>query len=176
MFENHVARQVGSVIHRLIAAAVRDDLDPQEATELVRRAWTETPLGGTTAWQARARAGLAVSVYLRRLRPAGWELLGAEVDLGGATADLVYGRRQGEALTDVFVDEIKSGRRPLEAPELADQVGRLADGGRRRWGARFAGVRVAELAHASRARFWESDGAALRPVDGPRLDNGEVAR
>jgi len=169
MFEELIASRVGQVIHRVIAAAVRDGLSEDETEDLLNRLWLEKPIGGTTAWQTRTRAHLAVSVYLRRLRPQGWELLAAEMHLGTSVADLVWCRPNRLLPTVVFIDEVKTGRRPLDAPELADQIHRLAADGDRIWGAAFGGVRVAQTMVSSQSRFWHSDGTSLSPADGPAL-------
>ena len=171
MFEEFIASKVGQVIHCVIAAAVRDGLNDDETEGLLNRLWLEKPIGGTTAWQTRTRAHLAVSVYLRRLRPQGWELLDAEMHLGTSVADLVWCRPDRFDPTTVFIDEVKTGRRPLDAPELADQVHRLSADGHRIWGSAFVGVRVAQTMVSSRSRFWHSDGTLLSPADGPALNN-----
>jgi hypothetical protein len=169
MFEELIASRVGQVIHRVIGAAVRDGLNDDETEDLLNRLWMEKPIGGTTAWQTRTRAHLAVSVYLRRLRPQGWVLLDAEMHLGTSVADLVWCRPDRFRPTVVFIDEVKTGRRPLDAPELVDQIQRLEADGHRMWGATFGGVRVAQTMVSSRSRFWHSDGTSLSPADGPAL-------
>ena len=176
MFESSVTAAVGSVIHRAIAVAVDEGLSPDETHELLRAWWKVAPIGGTTAWQTRTKATVRVGLYLRRLRPVGWELLGSEVPLGDATADLVYGRRTDGELTEVFIDEVKSGRDPLAADDLPDQVARLDAGGHRHWPGVFRGVRVATVARWSESRFWTSDGNTLSPAEGPELECGEGPR
>ncbi|MCO8127500.1 hypothetical protein NHL50_09800 [Acidimicrobiia bacterium EGI L10123] len=174
MFDNTIARQTGTIVHRLVRVAIEQDLGPDDVRGLAEAWWRENPVGGTTAWQTRTRAVLAANVYLRLLRPVGWDLLGAEQHLGSSVADLVWGLRTtaGEIVA-VFVDELKTGRDPLTEPELIDQVARLERDASEQWPGVFAGVRVAETRHASRSRFWTSDGSRLLAAQGPDL-GGEV--
>lgn len=173
MFDDDIARRVGTRIHRVIAAAVHDGLPAGQVGKLVEQWWKEAPLGGTTAWQTRNRAALAAAVYLRLLRPIGWDLIGYEIVLDGAVADLVYSRSVGGAVVEVFIDEVKTGTRVFDQPELADQVHRLEQGGTARWGAAFRGVRVSDLSRASKVGFWTSDGRTLTRSNGPVLECGE---
>lgn len=137
----------GQRIHRIIGALAtgaptRDDLFAQ-ADAL----WRAEP--ATTGVQQRSvwlRCVTASAVYFARCRPSGdWHLTGVEVDLGGAIADLVW-----SASGAVVIDEIKSGSATIASPAIADQVRRLAIGGRARFGRRFVGVRLVPLAAPAR--------------------------
>lgn len=158
-------KEVGRRVHRVIAhlAVAGDAATPDEILDVVREMWRRDPVGGSVASSARLRCSTAASVYLHRFMPQGWELVGHEVALDGAVADLVW-RSAGA----VLVDEVKTGEANLDQPKVADQVRRLAGGGAAMWGERFVGVRLVPLGAPRRSTVVTLDDAGgLVPVPTP---------
>lgn len=164
-WEARVHKEVGRRVHRVIAhlAAAGDAATPDEILDVVREMWRRDPVGGSVASSARLRCSTAASVYLHRFMPRGWELLGHEVVLEEAVADLVWCTPDA-----VVIDEVKTGEANLDQPKVADQARRLAAGGRARWGDRFVGVRLLPLGAPRRASVVTLDDAGgLVPVPTP---------
>jgi hypothetical protein len=165
-WEDRVNREVGRRVHRVVAelAASPESASPQQVLDVVRAMWLADPVGGSVASSARLRCSTASSLYLHRFMPTDWVLAGVEVRVGRAIADLVWEDASGL----VVIDEVKSGAASVDDPAVADQLARLAAGGRRRWDAEFAGVRLAPLGSPGRAVFVTVDDAdRLVPVGFP---------
>jgi len=153
-----VEAEVGRRIHRVIAELV-DRPEPVDAATVmatVAALWRRDPVGGSVASSARLRCSTSVAVYFNRFLPdATWEFAGCEVRLGRAVADLVW-RRPADGT--VVVDELKSGAVDVTDRRVADQLGRLASGGRARWAGRFAGVRLVPLGSPARTAMLDGYG------------------
>lgn len=133
----------GRRVHRLVAAALEAERDGEhfDVVAAVRTMFRAAPLGAGATHALRFRCSSAANVYLLRCRPLGWDLVGVEVRLGAAVADLVWS--DGDRFV---IDELKSGAPRARGGRVADQLTRLACGGTERWGAAFAGVRLVPLA------------------------------
>lgn len=145
--------KVGQRVHELVAAALTADAagEPFDVGAATRASFQSRPFGAGALRALRFRCSSAVTVYLLRFRPQGWTLVGTEVPLGAAVADIVWADDAGT----VVIDELKTGRRASCAdPRVAGQVERLLSGGTDRWGSRFAGVRLAPIADPTAAAFF----------------------
>jgi hypothetical protein len=150
--------------HRLIELAVAQDT--YDLTVLSRELWKLKPVGGTIASQVRTACVTQAAVYLKRVRPTAWDLVGAEVPVGRAVADLVW----TDAVSgDVVIDEIKTGGSGIDDPTVKSQVRRLHAGGQERWGDQFAGVRLIPMQALARTAVWCVDGDWLVAVADDRL-------
>jgi hypothetical protein len=156
VWEQRIDSEAGSRVHDLVGMALASGVDPFVAA---RELFRVSPIGGSLATSVRLRCASAASVYVRRCRPEGWELVGVEERLEAAIADLVFANGNR-----IFIDELKSGLASPDSARVQNQVQRLAAGGRTRWGRNFVGVRTVPL--AAPARTWFVD-AAGRPVDLP---------
>lgn len=119
-----------------IDSVIGDLLVHDEATWRLRASWIELATGLRT--------------YLARYQPAPpWRFFATEFRLDDAVADLVFtdgGEEAGPNCRDArfMVDELKrvTSRRSLVTRRNLEQYHRLLSGGKRRWGARFAGLRI----------------------------------
>jgi transposase InsO family protein len=151
-----VNAEVGIRIHHVIGVlSAGETPTPLQVVAATRTLWKQQPLGGSTAASARMRCSTAVSVYFQRFSPDPhrWSLVGVEERLDGAVADLVWKDRQDRYV----IDELKSGNpaRPESGTDLADQLERLAAGGRSAYGHRFVGVRHVPLAAPAYAATYD---------------------
>ncbi len=156
-----VQAQLGTTTHRLIAAALADGLGDADIAALAAKVWPSAPTGTGHAWALRQKAISGACGYLNRLRPTGCTLIGAEVPLTGARADLVW----QTPTSRVFIDEIKTGTVELDDPTLAAQFARLAGGGQVAWGESFAGVRLCALRLRRLSGFYTVSGGRLVACD-----------
>lgn len=156
-------REVGRRVHRVIGAlAGEQDVTPATIVATVAEMWRADPVGGTVASSARVRCSSSVAVYFDRFRPAPqWRLDGVEVRLDAAVADLVWRGPRSR----VLIDEVKSGATDVAAN--ADQLERLAAGGRARWPGRFVGVRLVPLGAPTRSAVVTLRRGRLVPVPNP---------
>lgn len=140
----------GRRVHRLVAAALEAERDGErfDVIAATRTMFGASPLGAGATHALRFRCSSAVNVYLLRCRPAGWRLVGTEVPVPGAVADVVWSDG-----TRVVIDEVKFGSPRASDTRVADQLARLARGGVERWGAPFAGVRLVPLSSPATTSF-----------------------
>src|SRR5690606_15055113 len=96
----------GRRVHRLVAAALEAERDGErfDVIAATRTMFGASPLGAGATHALRFRCSSAVNVYLLRCRPAGWRLVGTEVPVPGAVADVVWSDG-----TRVVIDEVKFG-------------------------------------------------------------------
>jgi hypothetical protein len=152
-----VQREAGQMTHQLIALSV--ETPGSDISSLARGLWQQKPVGGPIASQTRTACVTRASAYLRRMRPDGWALVGAEVRVGHAKADLVWVH---DASGDIVIDEIKSGAPGIGDTGVAGQVRRLYAGGLNEWGDRFVGVRLVQLRAPALTAIWVvADGGQL---------------
>lgn len=158
-----VDREVGRRIHQVIGQLAGTSPSPREVIAVVHRLWREDPHGGTVATSTRLQCSTAVSVYLQRCHPDRklWSLHGVEVAFDEAVADLVWEHTDGR----IMVDEVKSTNPELD--DVADQLRRLARGGRQHFGASFAGVRFVPVAAPGRVRVYDERNDELVAVRFP---------
>jgi hypothetical protein len=161
-----VHREAGTVTHRLIAAAVAAP-GPLDLDVLSKAMFKHQPVGGTIRASVRISCVTRASMYLKRIRPLeGWTLVGCEVRLDNAVADLVW---EHDSTGDVAIDEVKAGTADLSDDDLADQVRRLWRGGMSRWSERFIGVRLVPLRAPALTRLVIADGDRFMTVPDDRL-------
>lgn len=139
---DHKGRLCHAFIGRMVRSGVRDP-DLVQIRDLVS---SDPTLRGLPPTYARILAGdltMAGMQYAKHFAPpADWLLLGTEIRLGSAVADLVWRDSGGM----VWIDEVKSGVAPLASRErLEAQVQRLSRGGHEVFGHAFRGVRVCTL-------------------------------
>lgn len=161
-------REVGRRVHRAIAKLVTgpEPAGPDEVLAVVSSMWHRDPIGGSVASSARLRTSTSVSIYLARFRPGdAWELAGCEVRLGRAVADLVW---RDPANGAVVVDEVKTGVVDVSDGRVADQLRRLAVGGRARWRDDFVGVRLVPLGSPARSVLVDETGREIEVPAGMR--------
>lgn len=156
--------EVGVRVHQVIAALMASGEPVSGTTVLraVRDLWAARPTGGTVASSARVRCSTSVGVYVARLAPQGWDLVGVEETVGAGVADLIWSRGGR-----FVIDEVKSGPVTVADTRVAAQLLRLAAGGAARWGDAFAGVRLAAIASPSHTRVVTAAGDRLVEVDVP---------
>jgi hypothetical protein len=136
-------------VHSVIAelAATGEPVDADRVLAAVVQRWAAAPLGGSIASSVRARCSTTVAVYFARFAPPphDWRLVGSELRVGSAVADLVWrSDRHG-----VVIDEVKSGVADARDADTADQLRRLAEGGGATF-ADFVGVRLVPLGSPNR--------------------------
>jgi hypothetical protein len=101
-------------------------------------------------------------VYLRRLAPIDWDLLGCEYVVGdGNRVDLAY-RNPSDGR--VFFDEIKTSKTAHTQPTVPHvaQCERYTRDGVNTFGAHFTGIRVLYLGSLHASRWITPDGTAIR--------------
>ena len=143
--------KAGQRVHELIAAALASGADgqPFDVVAATAASFRERPFGVGARYALKLRCSSAVGVYLQRCRPVGWSMVGTEVPLGPAVADVVWTNSDGV----LVVDEVKTGAASPSDPRVADQLMRLADGAGERFGDRFAGVRLVPLPRPTSTAF-----------------------
>lgn len=152
--------EVGQRVHRLLARYAAAGERPSvervfaDAGALVR-AW---PFDRTFNPGPQRVTCLTV-IGITLLPPPTWRFLGAEVELGGGFADLVWESADGCAgipAGQVVGDEVKvaghSGQ--LEDNRTMTQIRRQLVGGPERYGHRFAGTRLLGLSGPLRSLFY----------------------
>jgi hypothetical protein len=137
----------GTAIHRAVAMALTDDARSDAAVGSVVRRILANPVTGRVDRAAYVSVLTATCAYLGRSHPgAAWSLIGSEVRLGSAVADLVFEGMTGpgDSPGRILVDELKTGmvRSALTSPQTIDQLDRLLTGAQRRWRGRLLGVRL----------------------------------
>jgi hypothetical protein len=160
-----VHRRSGENTHLLIAAAVAQGCTA-DLWQLGKALWKTRPVGNTIASQVRTACVTRASAYLRRVQPDRWDLVGAELPVGHAVADLVW---TDPVTGDVVIDEIKSGGSGIDDPTVRSQVRRLYDGGRAEWGDAFVGVRLVPMRALAQTAIWHVDGDRIICVADDRL-------
>lgn len=161
-----VTRSAGTATHKVIAGALTalaSDGDPIGRIELagpvdlvaLAHAAHNPTVTGPMRASVRISASTNANKYLTRCTPTGWHLIGCEVRLDGAIADVVWEHPNGR----VFIDEIKTGVAGRDVPDVVDQLTRLVRAGKGRWGTRFVGVRHLPLATPRYATVWTFDPA-----------------
>lgn len=160
-----VQQQSGQMTHQLIALAV--ETPGSDIASLARDLWKQNPVGGTIASQTRTACVTRASAYVGRMQPEGWTLVGYEIRVGHAVADLVW---IDGATGDIVIDEIKSGAPGIGDTGVASQVRRLYSGGLDEWGGRFVGVRLVQLRAPALTAIWVvADGGQLVKSGDDRL-------
>ena len=134
----------GTAIHRAVALAIAEGVDSGAALSAIVRRVLAQPSSGRLDRASYISVLSGASAYLARGHPgSSWHLLGSEVRLGRAIADLVF--LSGPGLRPVvLVDELKTGMTwsALSSPRTIDQLERLLVGARETWGDGLIGVRL----------------------------------
>lgn len=160
MWMNSEPSKTGQRIHALLGAALTADAagEPFDVIARTAESFRVNPIGAGASPALRFRCSSAVSTYLLRCRPVDWSLIGLEVTVGSAVADLIWEHASGR----VVIDEVKSGAPSPTGTATAEQVCRLAWGGAERFGERFAGVRLVPIASPSTMSFHQlTDGRLI---------------
>lgn len=149
---------VGVRVHQVIATLMASGEPVTGAVVLrtVRDLWAADPIGGSVSSSARVRCSTSVGVYVSRLAPRGWTLVGVEEPIGTAVADLIW-CRDGHFV----IDEVKSGPVAIDDIGTGEQLLRLAASGVAAWGDNFSGVRLAAIAAPRRSSVVTAVGGRL---------------
>jgi hypothetical protein len=132
---------LGIKSHEFIGGLLGTGLREAATTEIARLAGVavDRDLCITHRQATRARLRTDAHIYFRHFAPtAAWTLVGWEVRAGSCRLDLVWRDEAGR----VWADELKTGRFTKLDQGVSAQVERQLEGGARRWGPAFAGVRL----------------------------------
>lgn len=174
------ASTTGRAIHLAIGAVLDAPQADEDTVEAAVRHAMEAVLLPRRDRGAYVMVRTHVWAYLRRYQPGPeWDFLGAEEPLGGAIADLLFGRSDPAHRSDrlFLVDELKSGYQPriLRLARTRNQLLALLRGGLDRWGdaregGSFLGVRIVAPA-SGLAYLVRTPLDLLNPLDlDPHLD------
>lgn len=165
MRDHQLDLEVGRRVHLLVGLALSRGLGSRDLIGVAAEVFTSWSTTQALAPSARLRCVTAAATYLRRCRPAGFDLVGVEEPIGAGVADLVW--RKGAS---VLVDELKTGSATPNDQAVRDQVMRLVDGGVARWSKRFVGVRVLPLAAVRQAWLTRADRTVEAPIGAGPLE------
>lgn len=156
---NNYALTVGLRAHMIAARVMREGVEPDSVDriqQVLRHAMQvdqDHPVA-RRGQAARFDATTVANTYLLRFaNPPGWEFAGAEVQLGGGRADLVYHHPEADQW---LVDELKTGRGRTNEVHLRPQIDRYLQGGAETWGDSFVGVRLCAVRQPLASRLYLS--------------------
>jgi hypothetical protein len=155
------AGNLGLLLHQLIGRLLADGVrapDPLELATVVAHyvARDDAVQSRPTYRQSqRQRLHLGARLYLRAFLPDETHtFIGSEVSAGTCSLDLLWRDAEGQ----YWADELKTGRTEPDSQQLHEQLGRQLAAGRRKWGAKFLGVRVCLFASPAESFFADVDG------------------
>jgi hypothetical protein len=157
---DNFASVVGIRAHETVARLLLGGELPNDRLELVTHISTVVrDVFASHEPQRRHRAMLTevrsyVAAYLHLYAPsAPWKLMDAEVRTPGGRIDLVFTNQQ---TGEVLADELKFGLSGSLNASIVKQVTCYLTGGTERWGERFVGLRLCNVASPSTSRFFEA--------------------
>jgi len=158
----HDGRQLGWGVHRVVARLLAANKRRPSAGEILESVVLDPTLAEPHVYGLAARQRLitATAVYFRLFAPGPeWQFLDREVPVGRRSLDLVF----EHARAGVRADELKSatGHSLLGSEELDEQLSDELAGGKRRYGDRFAGVRVVLLGAPSQSFLARPDASRV---------------